>query len=44
MDKRKVIRKQGRFVGYACGQRGPCLLGMVGFYALAAGVRPLSFS
>ena len=44
MDERKVIRKHGRFAGYACGQHGPCLLGMVGFYAPVAGVRPLSFS
>ena len=26
VEDRKVIPKQGRFAGFACGLRGPCLL------------------
>ena len=42
VDEPKVIRKHGCFAKYACGQCGSCLLGIVGFYAPFAGVRPLN--
>jgi len=29
VEDRKVIQKQGRFAGFACELRGPCLLGIV---------------
>ena len=44
VEERKVIWKHVCLAGFTCGQHGPCLLGMVGFYALVAGDCVLRFS